>query len=163
MRHLTAAGIGLIKTFEGCRLEAYECQASLRLPKERKFPTIGYGHTGRDVAFGQRITQTEAEAMLLGDLRRFVEGVDRALGPELSLTDHQFSALVSLAFNIGLPAFVGSTLLRYLRAKPPDLMGASNEFLVWKNCAGAVSPQLLHRRRVERELFLSGMTPPPIS
>ena len=54
-RTISAAGIALIKRFEGCRLTAYKCSAGVW--------TIGYGHTS-GVHSGQAITQ----AQLTGDI-----------------------------------------------------------------------------------------------
>lgn len=59
---ISDAGIKLIKSFEGCQLEAYLCPA--------KVWTIGYGHT-EGVKEGQTITQEAAEAFLLSDLRKY--------------------------------------------------------------------------------------------
>ena len=45
-----------LKDFEGLRLEAYLDAAGV--------PTIGYGHTGRDVKLGDRITKYWADDLL---------------------------------------------------------------------------------------------------
>ena len=57
-RPIGAAGLALIKRFEGCRLTAYK-----PVPTE-KYWTIGWGHYGPDVCQGDRITQVKADAML---------------------------------------------------------------------------------------------------
>jgi len=63
------AGIDLIKTFEGLRLDSYLCSSSI--------PTIGYGHTGPDVSLGMRITGQKAEILLRQDLDRFEKAVEK--------------------------------------------------------------------------------------
>jgi len=65
------------------------------------------------------------------------------------LKAHQFDALVSLAFNIGAGGFKGSTVARCLNQG--DFRGAADAILMWKK-----PPELLPRRRRERELFLTG-------
>jgi lysozyme len=65
------------------------------------------------------------------------------------LTQHQFDALFSLAFNIGLEHFANSTLLKLLNAG--DYVGASHQFSSWKYAGGA--PVLLPRRLREVALF----------
>ncbi|ADR51789.1 phage-related lysozyme [Candidatus Liberibacter solanacearum CLso-ZC1] len=48
--------IDLIKKFEGLRLSAYRCPASIW--------TIGYGHTGNDVFEDLGITEQQADDLL---------------------------------------------------------------------------------------------------
>lgn len=63
-------GLGLIKQFEGCRLSAYLCSANVR--------TIGWGFTtwnGKKVQLGQKITQAEADAVLLKEYDAYEEQV----------------------------------------------------------------------------------------
>ena len=90
--------------FEGLQLKAYRDAAGVL--------TIGYGHTGKDVREGDRISPYWAKEMLekdVAEVERAVSelGVARTLG--------QFDALVSLAFNIGIGRLKGSTLLRVIR------------------------------------------------
>ena len=61
-------GLKLIRSFEGCRLEAYKCPAGVW--------TIGWGHTG-NVKAGQRITQAEADKMLTDDMGPYERNVDK--------------------------------------------------------------------------------------
>ena len=138
----SADGIGLIKAFEGCRLTAYKCAAGVL--------TIGYGHTGADVAHGLTITQDEADQLLRDDLERFEVAVDRATNPVLS--QNQFDACVALAFNIGAGAFTDSTLCKKINAG--DFAGAAEQFTRWNKANGKVLSGLVRRRAAERLLFL---------
>lgn len=133
-------GRQIIEEFEGLRLEAYRCPAGVL--------TIGYGHTG-DVKEGQRITKHQAEVILEYDLTKFEQAVTR-LAPKAN--PNQFSACVSLAFNIGIEAFAKSTLLNELNAG--RMQNAASEFLRWRTSAGKVLPGLVKRRAAERMLFL---------
>ena len=92
-----------IKSFEGCRLRAYQDAAGVW--------TIGYGHT-RDVRRGDLITQFTAEEYLRMDIAECVAQIE-TLGLELSLP--QLDALVSFVFNLGIGRLRRSTLLRYIR------------------------------------------------
>ena len=134
-------GLALIKRFEGLRLEAYRCPAGVL--------TIGYGSTGPHVKRGMVITEEEAEALLRKDLERFEEGVGVIAG---HATSDQFSAMVSLAFNIGLGAFATSTVVK--RHKLGNHMGAANAFLMWKRAGGRILDGLIRRREAERRLYL---------
>lgn len=97
-----------IKGWEGCRLTAYRCPAGV--------PTIGYGHTGPDVKMGQTITKAEADALFTHDIEAFAERVGRIVPPGLSQC--QFDALVSLAYNIGIGGLQRSALLKRVRTNP---------------------------------------------
>lgn len=140
-----AAGIALIKGFETLQLEAYPDPGTGGAPW-----TIGYGHTGPEVQPGQVITEAEADALLRADLGAAEQAVADALDGA-PVTDDQFAALVSLAFNIGGAALASSTLLRKLQAG--DVDGAAEEFERWNHAGGRVLAGLTSRRRAERALF----------
>lgn len=154
-RQISERAIALIRKQEGCKLKAYECERSKRLPPEKKFWTIGWGHTGPDVKEGMVITQERAEELFAQDLAKMCKAVELCL--RVGVSDNQFSALVSLTYNIGPGAFHGSTLLKKLNAG--NFIGAANEFLDWKYIEKHVSEDLVQRRRLERDLFLDGFVP----
>jgi len=136
-------GLKLLKQFEGCKLKTYKCVAGIL--------TIGYGHTGKDVREGQTITQEEADKLLEGDLKRFEEGVADLV--KVPVNSNQFSALVVFAYNIGLNALSGSTLLKRLNAG--DIRGASEQFIRWNRAGGKEVQGLTNRRLAEKDLFLT--------
>jgi lysozyme len=136
-------GIELLKTFEGCKLKTYLCPAGI--------PTIGYGHTGPDVTEGLVITKRQAESLLKKDLAKFEKGVGELL--KVKVSPNQFSALVVFAYNVGLGALAGSTLLKKLNAG--DIIGAGNEFLRWNKVNKQEVQGLTNRRNAERDLFLT--------
>lgn len=86
----TQVGIDLIKYFEGFRGKAYLCPANVL--------TIGYGSTGMSVRPGMVITKYEAEKLLIKDVERFENYVNKV---ERRLRWHEFDALVSFTFNVG--------------------------------------------------------------
>lgn len=139
-RSINAAGMNIIKQSEGLELKAYRCPANIL--------TIGYGSTGPHVKEGMVITEAQAEELLRSDLRRFEDAVDRA-APDA--TDNQFSAMVSLAFNIGEGAFIGSSVLR--KHKAGDRVGAAESFKLWNKGGGRVLPGLVKRRAAEAQLY----------
>jgi lysozyme len=138
-------GLKLLKKFEGCKLKTYRCVAGVL--------TIGYGHTGKDVTEGMTITKKEAEDLLVKDLERFEAGVKDLV--KVSISENQFSALVSFAYNIGLNALSGSTLMKKLNAG--DIMGAANQFERWNKAGGKEVQGLTNRRLAERDLFLTAI------
>jgi phage lysozyme len=138
-------GIEFIRQLEGEKLTAY--------PDIVGILTIGVGHTGfvdgKPVARGMAITKEKSKELLTADLKRFESAVNDAV--KVTLTQNQFDALVSLAFNIGEGAFARSTLVNKLNAG--DKKGAAEQFLVWKNAGGRVSQGLLNRRQKEKAMF----------
>jgi lysozyme len=137
------AGLALIKRHEGLRLDSYRDSVGIA--------TVGYGHTGPDVRIPMTVTPGEADRLLQDDLARFENGVSNCLCGCPTNSD-QFSAMVSLAYNIGLGNYATSTVLKRHRAG--QYAGAANAFLLWKKAGGKVLPGLVSRREDERALYL---------
>lgn len=141
------AGLEIIKTGESLRLKTYLDPVGI--------PTIGWGHTGHDVHMGQTITRDQAEMLLRADIAHAATAVSAATH-SVPTTGNEFSAMVSLAFNIGVGAFRGSTVLRMHRAE--NKQAAADAFLRWnkahKDGALIVLPGLTKRREQERALYL---------
>lgn len=144
---LTQSCIQLVERDEGDRLTAYPDPATGADPW-----TIGYGHTGPDVHPGLTITQAQAEALLEQDLAKFEDGVNDLLTSDAGCNDDQFSAMVSLSYNIGLGNFEKSSVLRFHNAG--QYAQAADAFLLWDKAAGQVMAGLVRRRHQERELYL---------
>lgn len=154
---LSSNGLRLIEAFEGLRLDAYPDPASGGEPF-----TIGIGTTvypdGRRVLLGDRVTVEQARAYLAHDVARFEQAVMRTV--TVPITQSQFDALVSLAYNVGEGALERSTLIRLLNAG--DHAKAAAEFDKWTQAAGREMPGLVRRRRAERSLFELGAPAAPI-
>ena len=135
-----------VAEWEGVRYEAYQDSVGVW--------TIGCGHT-KDVKPGDVVTRAEAMLMLVDDLKETIDGL--APHVRVEVTEGQFVALTSLAFNIGVEGLVGGC---------PKLMAAINAGK-WKECAkefldvdhagGKKLPGLTRRRHEEAELFLRGV------
>ncbi|HGG8899244.1 TPA: lysozyme [Enterobacter cloacae] len=138
-------GIALIKQYEGLRLTTYKDAVGI--------PTIGYGHVENPIPPGgtRTITAEAAEQLLRDDLQRFEHEVNNMLTAEV--TQNQFDALVSFAFNLGPANLKSSTLLR--KVNSGDVNGAVDEFLKWNHAGGQVLAGLTARRNAEKTLFLS--------
>ncbi|OCJ61245.1 hypothetical protein A6U96_13950 [Agrobacterium tumefaciens] len=138
------AGLDIIKEMEGLRLTAYLCPSHI--------PTIGWGNTSSvkmsDVG-RKTITKADAETLLKKDLVRFEADVNRLVTSDIN--ENQFSALVSLCYNIGSGAFAKSTLLRMVNMG--DYSGAAGQFSRWNRGGGRVLPGLVKRRALEEALF----------
>jgi lysozyme len=151
-RRIDRHGLEKIKRWEGLRLSAYRDEAGVL--------TIGYGHTSAAgapmVTARMQITEQEAEAILLADLAKFEERVERLV--KVALTDNQFAALVSFDFNTG--SLHSSTLLKKLNAGNYEAVPA--ELAKWVKTTDPATkkkitcPGLVNRRAAEIGLWASG-------
>ena len=138
--NISERGLDLIRQFEGCRLEAYRDGGGVW--------TIGYGHTA-GVRQGDTITQAQADTFLKADVAATVHAVNGMV--KVPVSQCQFDALVSFAFNCGANALMHSTLLKKLNAGDHD--GAAAEFLRWDHDNGQRVAGLTKRRTAEKALF----------
>lgn len=143
---INPAGLAIIKKSEGLRLSAYPLAGQW---------LIGYGHAGAEP--GQTITKADAVALLRQDVHATEEALNGILPP--SLNENEYSALVSLAYNLGVSRFTDTLVYRRLMAG--DRRGAADAFLYLDSAR--VDGELRElawlkaRRAKERSLFL---TPP---
>ena len=138
---ISEQGLDFIKSFEGLRLKSYQDSIGVW--------TIGWGHT-RGVRKGQVITEAQAERFLRDDL----EPIERQLTADLGedgVLQCQFDALCSFCFNLGIGAYMKSTLRKYVKAgRDAD---ADREFGKWVHAGGRVLPGLVRRRKAEAALY----------
>lgn len=142
-------GIDLITHFEGLKLVPYLCPANV--------PTIGYGTTryynGVKVSLSDLpITKEKAIEYLMHDLHQFELAVD-AMATD-TVSQNQFDALVSFAYNLGPNALKGSTLLKKVNANPED-PAIKGEFMKWVNAGGKKLAGLVKRREAEANLYFT--------
>lgn len=141
-RSIPNMAIEFIKKFEGVRLKAYKDSGGIW--------TIGYGHTSH-VKFEDVITQEQADAFLRQDIFQASRAVIRLT--DMYLNDYQYTALLSLVFNIGIGAYQRSTLRQVINRK--ELAKIPGEFKKWsKDHMGHTLKSLLSRRKAESRLFM---------
>lgn len=133
----------LIQGYEQCRLKAY-------MPTPDDVWTCGWGSTGPDVVKGTVWTQAQADARFAADLAKFAKGVANGIG-SAPTTEGQFGAMCSLAYNIGLSAFLNSTVLRKHIAG--DYPAAAAAFAMWVKQKGKVLNGLVKRRTDEARMY----------
>jgi lysozyme len=104
---------------------------------------------------GHTYTPAECDAQLDRDLERHAAGIAKCI-PMERLTSGQKVAFVDAAFNIGVPAFCGSSMAR--RVNAGDVVGACDALLMWNRAGGREVAGLTKRRQRERELCLKGLT-----
>lgn len=146
-------GIAMIKAHEGLQLIAYPDPGTGGEPW-----TIGYGHTG-GVRPGDVITENQAEMILRSDLDGFERAVESLLPIELSQSE--FDALVSFAFNVGVYSLETSTLRKRLLAGEPRCWVYQKELPRWNKGGSGVLQGLVKRRQAEADLACLGYLSEP--
>lgn len=135
----------LIRTFEGCRLRAYQCPAGVW--------TIGWGSTGPDVQNGVVWDQTQADARLQYDASKCVRAAIK-LSPCLAGQPKQLAAIADFIYNLGAGRYRNSRLRKRVDAE--DWPGAAVEINRWVVGGGRKLPGLVKRRAAEAQLILGG-------
>lgn len=146
-------GLNLIKTLEGCKLTAY------KLKGERNY-TIGYGHSDNTIKAGQKITQAEADALLISDLKKFEDYVTKYAVKKFSnMNENQFSALVSYCYNRGPKG------LKQLVENSENETKLGWNILVYWGSNKNYEDALKSRRKKEQKLYYKNYveTPAPVS
>lgn len=144
MRQVTQEGLALVQRFEGFSPTIYICPTG--------YPTIGFGHVVKDAEhqrFAAGIDQDEAVALLARDLETAERAVLRLI--KVPLTDEQFDALSSFAYNFGGGSLQRSTLRAKVNREEHGLVPA--EFMKWIRGGGRILPGLVRRRRAEAERY----------
>jgi lysozyme len=146
---LDESGYKLIQEFEGLSLVPYLCSA--------KVATIGYGSTfypsSKKVTMqDQPISLATAKWMLKETADKFATDVDKLI--KSKLTQNQFNALVSFAFNLGVTSLGRSTLLKKVNINANDTTIAA-EFLKWNKAGGKILNGLTKRRAKEAKLYFA--------
>ena len=158
--NLSDKGLEWLKGVERLHLKPYDEQTGKPLASWNKGATIGYGHLISRSEWDQYkngITKTEAEALLQKDLARFVAAA-RKVRPKLKA--HEFDAVVIFAYNIGVEAFMGSTVFKMLDNPSfkstvyPTLEAA---WKAWNKSQGKVMKGLDNRRAAEWDMYSRGI------
>lgn len=143
---ISRAGLDLIKRFEGYREHSVAIGGGEYM--------IGYGHT-RSAREGLRISEENADAIL----REYdLPPVEKAVAEHVHapLAQNEFDALVCLAFNIGIEAFLGSEVLALVNSG--EKLRAAEAFSAWRKAQiegrTLLVDALVRRRGAERALFL---------
>lgn len=156
-------GINMLKRFEGsvkigARHVIYDDKTGRSVNSDKELPagaTIGYGHLIKsDEDFKHGVTERQATEILRSD----ISTAERAIKDNITipLSQNQYDALVSLAYNIGAKNFANSTVVKYVNdsnyhnTKYPTLESA---WMAWNKSGGREMAGLTNRRQQEFNLF----------
>lgn len=138
--------LDLIKSFEECRLTAYEVKPELY--------AIGWGTTnyedGGAVKPGDVITQERADELLKTVVAMIEERVWRAC--RFRLTDNQLGALTCFAYSVRPGTFQQSNILAQVNRDPADLK--LRRIWMYENVRPGSTYEKELRRRREQEVDL---------
>ena len=141
-------GYKLIQKFEGLKLSAYQDSVGIW--------TIGYGNItyedGAKVKKGDKVSQERADQLFRWFADRFASQVDTAI--LVPVSQNQFNAVTSFAYNVGIGALRSSTLLKKLNrcATDPTI---KDEFAKWNKAGGRVIQGLVNRRAEEAKIYFT--------
>jgi len=142
----------IIKTWEGCRLEAYPDPGSGGEPW-----TIGYGMTavnGAPVREGDKISQALADELLRAEIHHVATELYKLIPAVKQYGANQQAALISWAFNVGVSGAVKeSTLRKRLLAGESARVVVPQELPKWNKANGKVMEGLANRRAAEVAVF----------
>ena len=145
-----SAAFKMIQRFENCHLEAYKCPAGVW--------TIGWGTTrytdGRRVKQGDKINRVEADMLLRQEVDSIAERLRTSVPHWQEMEDHQKSALISFAYNLG-SGFYGAagfeTISKRLRER--DWPTVPEAMLLYRNPGSSFEAGLRRRREAEGKLW----------
>ena len=151
-------GIDFIKEREGFSAKCYYDGAQ---------SSIGYGTkcgTKAHASGLHSITRADAETAMRNEINRsYIPNVRRQTSG-LQMNQNQFDALVSFTYNTGggTSMIKNSPLVKYLRGEmsQAEATSAFQNYVVTDSATGKVNSGLQNRRRLEAELFFSGVVPP---
>lgn len=152
-------GIDFIKEREGFSAKCYYDGAQ---------SSIGYGTkcgTKAHASGLHSITRADAETAMRNEINRsYIPNVRRQTSG-LQMNQNQFDALVSFTYNTGggTSMIKNSPLVKYLRGEmsQAEATSAFQNYVVTNSATGKVDSGLQNRRRLEAELFFSGVNPDP--
>lgn len=138
----SAAGFVALLGYEGYSESAY-------IPVPGDVPTIGFGTT-EGVKLGDTIAPEKAVERAYRDIMDTETDIHKCV--DVPLSQGEYDAFVSLAYNIGTSAFCNSTLVKKLNAG--DYSGACAELKRWIYVNGKKSQGLINRREKEYRMCI---------
>lgn len=149
---VSLAGILSIANFEG-----YADKVMIPVPGD--VATGGFGHADNRLPVGQYVDEAQAVALLKDDIEKHRAYLVECV--KVPLSQSEFDAYLSFAFNVGGNAFCNSTLVKKLNSG--DYQGACEGLKAWVYSGGVKYKGLETRRNIERLMCESGQYPQPSS
>jgi GH24 family phage-related lysozyme (muramidase) len=153
---LGTEGVALLQSVEELRLKPYDDQTGKDATAWSQGATIGYGHLiDKDEwdRYKGGMTEAEADALFMRDLAPFEDAVGSSV--TIGLQQYEFDALVILAFNIGVAAIKGSSVVKMVNnpAAPTGYASLEAAWKAWNKSQGQVMKGLDNRRQCEWRIY----------
>lgn len=145
---VSLAGILSIANFEG-----YADKVTIPVPGD--VATGGFGHADNRLPVGQYVDEAQAVAWLKDDIEKHRAYLVKCV--KVPLSQSEFDAYLSFAFNVGGNAFCNSSLVKKLNSG--DYQGACESLKAWVYSGGVKYKGLETRRNIERLMCESGQYP----
>jgi lysozyme len=155
--------LDMLKHHEGVRYKPYQCPAKLwtigvghvMYPEQARIPSTPEGMAQRKAwplkpEDNRTWSKEEVDRILAKDVERFERGVLRFL--PIKLSQNEFDAILSFAFNLGLGTLQRSTLRQALIRG--DKRAAMQSLRKYNKAGGKVLKGLDTRRKDEEALFM---------
>jgi lysozyme len=139
--------VDFVKKYEGFRAAAYNDAVGVK--------TIGYGTTNKVYVALGTITEAQATQFLKEEINAMAKQIKTSLDKKgVVLTQNQFDALCSFAYNCGVGGLLGSTLYTRILNGVRD-SSLKDNFTAWSKAGGKTLQGLLNRRIEEYEMFVN--------
>ena len=139
--------VNFVKSFEGFSSKPYYDEVGVL--------TLGYGMTGDEIKGLSSVTEEQASSMLEDWLNKKYASVLKSDldNRGITLTQNQFDALTSMAYNVGTSGVLGSTLYRNICNGVRDVAIITANFVAWSKAGGKTLAGLVRRRQDEAKMF----------
>lgn len=138
---LSAAALVGMAVHEGYRDKPYYATAD---EQRRGILTCDFGDT-QECKPGQKSSVEKALVKLLARSNQFEQGLKNCISPDAEMTQNEWDATVSWAYNVGLGNACASTLVKKISAGQEFC----SELLRWNKQSGVVLEGLTKRRKEE--------------
>ncbi len=157
---MSDAGLSMLKSAEAVSLQPYDDQTGKVSSTWVPGATIGYGHLitqNQWDTYKDGFEQSDADALLVHDLTPSVNAVQNCI--TAPITQNQFDAMVMLTFNIGVPSFTTSSVVKLVNNPnaPCSYPSLEAAWKAWDRSQGKVMPGLDNRRNCEWNVFSQGV------
>lgn len=155
----------MLKALEEPKRFPYNDRTGGKISSWTEGATIGVGHLilqSEWAYYKDGLNDNEIEALLAKDLEKFEKAVNKRI--KVPLKQHQFDALVILAFNIGvgegdgIDSFMNSSVVKLINGESgSNYATLEDAWLAWKRSRGKDILGLLNRRESEHKLYTQGI------
>lgn len=160
---MSISGITLLKSVEEYKSHPYDDQTGEDVEIWVPGATVGYGHLISESEWsdfcGREVGPLEANHIFAEDLSPFEFCVMGAVENSFQLAEHEFDALVMLAFNIGQKGFKTSSVVKLVNDEYAitNYETLEDAWMAWNKSQGKVMRGLVNRRGAEWQMYSDGI------